>query len=779
MKVRFWLAGNPSETTDVVNNSAVQPPISPAGLTGKVVVNGSGSVNFTPGGGVSFQACCTNANNAYFKFTGAPLANVFGLPHGEISFTLTSKHSFAQRLTAAKRYAFDVRDGSGDHLFYFLTQVVAGKLQFAYALDGTSQTYNVPAGTEDKLFGNGVALKVLLKWDGSSMSLFLNGALANATPYVAGADTWSAASIFDIGAFENLTSGGYNVTDEPIANFLVASPTLLYINGDSTEVSSVQNGGIVTPSMGPAGLTGKVVVNGTGSVHFSTGGGVYFLTCCTNTNNALYRFTGASLNNIFNAPVGQISFTLQSRYSFAQRQTTAASPRYAFDVLDSGNANNFFFMTQVASGRLSLNYQIAGVTGYYFVPAGTEDKLFGSGISLNVMLQWDGSSIRLFLNGVVVKTTAYVPQPGTSFTFDLGANEYGLQGGFNSSDDYIRGFAVTAENVGIVSPAAVTSTAPPPAVPMIVPPSAASAGAAPESGGLSLACDSDTAAAGSTVLCRLAGAAPDAEISLTSDSPYFRTPATATAPTGRSGFRFAAAAMPDAPAGPVTLQVSAGESSVRTTVQLVRSSVPSISAGGIQAARPGSPVRFDVSAQEAASLSASSLPAGALFDSYSGAFSWTPTISDLGIHHVTFTATNSSGVNTASVEINVAPENATVPVILTVGEEEQALALHLGSPTLVSVPGSRYSGRAGVPGDLIAIAVSGIECTAGATAVTVGGQYAAVRAAESVDGATGVCRLVVELPAHAAGARVPVSVKTPGPANSTVASNTAWISVED
>ena len=50
----------------------------------------------------------------------------------------------------------------------------------------------------------------------------------------------------------------------------------------------------MTPSIAPAGFTGAVVANGTGSVNFAaaeTGNGVYFLNCCVNANNAYYKFT--------------------------------------------------------------------------------------------------------------------------------------------------------------------------------------------------------------------------------------------------------------------------------------------------------------------------------------------------------------------------------------------------------------------------------------------------------------------------------------------------------
>src|SRR5579872_2945539 len=165
-------------------------------------------------------------------------------------------------------------------------------------------------------------------------------------------------------------------------------PALL-IHADATEVSGVANGSTVTPTIGPAGFIGKVVVNGTGAVDFTaanTGNGVYFLNCCSSTNNAYYQFSGAALGNIFKSQ-GQISFYLKSRYSFAQRQTSAAAPRYTFDVRDGNGNHLFMFYTKVISGYLQFTYAAAGSAQYYFVPLGTEDALFGNGIILGVTLR--------------------------------------------------------------------------------------------------------------------------------------------------------------------------------------------------------------------------------------------------------------------------------------------------------------------------------------------------------------------------------------------------------
>src|SRR5262249_34834671 len=132
-------------------------------------------------------------------------------------------------------------------------------------------------------------------------------------------------------------------------------PPSLQIQGTAAEVAGAKNGSTVTPTIAPTGFTGSIAANGTGSVNFASsqnGNGVYFLNCCSNSNNAYYKFTGAQLGNIFNAQQGQIAFNLQSRYSFAQRLANAETARYTFDVRDGNGSHLFYFLTQVTSGYL-------------------------------------------------------------------------------------------------------------------------------------------------------------------------------------------------------------------------------------------------------------------------------------------------------------------------------------------------------------------------------------------------------------------------------------------
>src|SRR6185503_13591530 len=114
----------------------------------------------------------------------------------------------------------DVRDGTG-HLFTFLTQIAFGHLEFEYTVGGAVQYYFVPPGTEDSLFGSGVTLKVNGKWDGTTAKLYLNDGLVKSAPYTKRAPNWTASSNFNVGAYEYLTYGGYDSSDDIIDEFTV------------------------------------------------------------------------------------------------------------------------------------------------------------------------------------------------------------------------------------------------------------------------------------------------------------------------------------------------------------------------------------------------------------------------------------------------------------------------------------------------------------------------------------------------------------------------------
>ena len=247
------------------------------------------------------------------------------------------------------------------------------------------------------------------------------------------------------------SDGAGNTASASITVTLIVLNTLLQLNADASEVSATTNGSIVTPAIAPSGFTGTVVVNGSGSVNFTpavSGDGVFFLNCCANSNNSFYKFTGAPIGNIFNTSQGKISFYLVSSYSFAQRTASASGSRYAFDVHDANLDNHlFYFYTQVSGGHLLFGYRNGGTTPLsYFVPSGTEDTLFGNGVSLKVTLSWAGTTSQLFFNDQLVQSASYTqstPNWTAASNFDFGAFQFETYGGYNSSDDVIDEFTVS------------------------------------------------------------------------------------------------------------------------------------------------------------------------------------------------------------------------------------------------------------------------------------------------------------------------------------------------
>ena len=228
-----------------------------------------------------------------------------------------------------------------------------------------------------------------------------------------------------------------------------AGPQVLFqLHSEASEVSGVTNGSIVTPAIAPPGFTGMVVVNGGGSVNFApaqAGNGVYFLKCCGNTDSAFYRFTGTTVGSIFNVNQGQISFYLKSRQSFAQRVASKTPSRFVLYVRDA-NTYLFYFNTLASSGSLWFGYMLAGASTSYVVPPGTEEALFGNGITLKVTMAWDGSVAKLYLNDTLVQQFSYAtptPNWGAASSFDFGAYEYLTAGAFNACDDIIDEFTVT------------------------------------------------------------------------------------------------------------------------------------------------------------------------------------------------------------------------------------------------------------------------------------------------------------------------------------------------
>ena len=74
-----------------------------------------------------------------------------------------------------------------------ITQATYRYLAFSYGAGGVGSYYAVPAGAEDALFGNGVALQVTISWGASGSNVYLNNTRVKSVAYSASTPNWSAA----------------------------------------------------------------------------------------------------------------------------------------------------------------------------------------------------------------------------------------------------------------------------------------------------------------------------------------------------------------------------------------------------------------------------------------------------------------------------------------------------------------------------------------------------------------------------------------------------------
>ena len=240
----FLLHGEPAELSGTTNGSVVTPAVGPVGN----LVNTGGSVNFAPaavGNGVYFVNCCNLRPNAYYRFTGTQLASIVSAK-GEVDFTLISRQSWAQRRTNSDyRSVFDVEDTTGHKVLRFFVDNNSGTgIRLFYAVPGTAQSYYVPSGQEDAIFGLGKALAVKITWDGINMRLYQNGSLVQTTPYTPVTPSWSSQSVFTLGGANYYTYGAANACDDIIDEFTV--------------LTSASTADTTAPSV-PTGLTATAV----------------------------------------------------------------------------------------------------------------------------------------------------------------------------------------------------------------------------------------------------------------------------------------------------------------------------------------------------------------------------------------------------------------------------------------------------------------------------------------------------------------------------------------
>ncbi|HEU0114927.1 MAG TPA: hypothetical protein VFQ80_09625, partial [Thermomicrobiales bacterium] len=267
------------------------------------------------------------------------------------------------------------------------------------------------------------------------------GALTIAFTATAGAI--ATAQTVTVSASLNGVSAAFNVSVQPAGT----TPAFSF-KGAAAEAPSLANGASVTATTAPAGLTGKVVVRGAGAAAYSPlphGDGLSFTKGgAQNSNTALIAFSGAPVSALFNLQQGDLAFYVKSRHSFADR--AAILPAATVFQTDDGSRRIAYFSCDISAGRLVFHFGAAGGNGYYYVPAGQENAVFGQGVIAKFRLAWTASALKLYVNDSLAATFAFTPltpawRSNASFTIGATSLNY-FSGGYYAIDDSVADFTI-------------------------------------------------------------------------------------------------------------------------------------------------------------------------------------------------------------------------------------------------------------------------------------------------------------------------------------------------
>lgn len=243
----------------------------------------------------------------------------------------------------------------------------------------------------------------------------------------------------------------YRMFPQVLGDTVVVTPKLVF-GGESSEFSSLSTGATITPKTGPQG---QLVVRGSGQISLlaaTTGTGMRFLnTGQQNTDVAFTQFTGSALSDVFSTANGEISFSLTSKLTPAERADSSQKHRYVYDAYDSSGQEPFYFLIdKYDNGQpgVVFQYRTASQERFdYYVPQAQLDSLFGKNVTIRVKLTWNNGTTKLYINDVLAQTTSYTamnPNWGTGSSLVIGAQGYGSFGaGFFALDDVIDEFTVS------------------------------------------------------------------------------------------------------------------------------------------------------------------------------------------------------------------------------------------------------------------------------------------------------------------------------------------------
>jgi uncharacterized protein (TIGR03437 family) len=236
----------------------------------------------------------------------------------------------------------------------------------------------------------------------------------------------------------------------------------------------------------------------------------------------------------------------------------------------------------------------------------------------------------------------------------------------------------------------------------------------------SITCTPKMLPAGKSGLCQIdldgVGAAGTAELQLSSSNDSIKLPATIATRPGQTSVQFQI----DAAFSPT---VESAEIAARLGVDVIQDTVTismlrrlRLSTPGRRLVKYGTEVHFTVFSSDAgATLSVTSLPAGASFDATSGTFDWIPTEAQQGMYQVTFNALSPTGeVITGRVELEVDSGAPLITRVINAASQSQEAACSPGA--IGRIEGKWLSGESTAASD-----ASGSSLRLAGATVTVNG----------------------------------------------------------
>ena len=252
-------------------------------------------------------------------------------------------------------------------------------------------------------------------------------------------------------------------------------------------------------------------------------------------------------------------------------------------------------------------------------------------------------------------------------------------------------------------------------------------------------------------ICRVAFKTPPdsgtVDLSLASSNQSIKLPATITVQPGQSSVGFRIDAVSPATDHVTTITAKLGGDVVQKTVSLDSPSGPQ----GVPIylyAKYGTRIQFRVSASDSlATLTASDLPAGAVFDSASGAFSWVPDVASQGTHHIVFTEVDSAGDTITASSILEADSGT--PVVTRVINAANRSEVAACSPGAIASLEGRWLVEGGAASD-----TTGHSTELSGTVVRVNGIEVPILSASA-------SRVDFVCPAAAPGSTLDIALQTP------------------